>query len=111
MGYGVHQYTFTGRVEGANGNTDLNRAVYDYESMIKSAGLNGYSKPKGGTTPSQPAPEQSKGTETIYYTVKNGDTLSAIARKYGTTYQKIAADNGIKNPNLIYGGQKLKIIK
>jgi len=46
-----------------------------------------------------------------YYTVRFGDTLSAIAKKYGTTYQKIAADNGIKNPNKIYIGQKLKIVK
>lgn len=49
-------------------------------------------------------------TKTFTYTVKKGDTLSEIAQKYGTTYQKIAADNGIKNPNLIYVGQKLKII-
>ena len=45
------------------------------------------------------------------YTVVAGDTLSAIAKKFGTTYQKIASDNGILNPNLIYPGQVLKIIK
>ena len=44
------------------------------------------------------------------YTVKKGDTLSGIAAKYGTTYQKIAQDNGISNPNYIKVGQKLKII-
>ena len=43
------------------------------------------------------------------YTVKSGDTLSAIAAKYGTTYQKIESDNGISNPNKIYPGQVLKI--
>jgi len=43
------------------------------------------------------------------YTVKKGDTLSAIAKKYGTTYQEIAKANGISNPNLIYAGQTLKI--
>ena len=43
------------------------------------------------------------------YTVKKGDTLSAIAAKYGTTYQEIANANGISNPNLIYAGQTLKI--
>ena len=46
--------------------------------------------------------------ETIY-TVKSGDTLSGIAQKYKTTYQKIASDNNIKNPNLIFPGQKLVI--
>lgn len=45
------------------------------------------------------------------YTVKKGDTLSGIAKRYGTTYQKIAKDNGIANPNLIYPNQVLKIYK
>lgn len=45
----------------------------------------------------------------ITYTVKKGDTLSGIAARYGTTYQKIAKDNGISNPNKIYPGQVLKI--
>lgn len=46
--------------------------------------------------------------ETIYI-VKSGDTLSTIAQKYNTTYQKIAKDNNISNPNLIYPNQKLVI--
>lgn len=45
----------------------------------------------------------------VYYTVKSGDTLSSIAAKYGTTYQAIAALNGIANPNLIYAGAKLRV--
>ena len=45
----------------------------------------------------------------VTYTVQKGDTLTKIANKYGTTYQKIAADNGISNPNLIYPGQVLVI--
>lgn len=53
-------------------------------------------------------PEQEETTETVY-TVKKGDTLSAIARKYGTTYQKLAEHNGIENPNLIHVGQKIRI--
>ena len=43
------------------------------------------------------------------YTVQNGDTLSGIAAKFGTTYKAIATLNGISNPNLIYTGQVLKI--
>lgn len=43
------------------------------------------------------------------YTVVKGDTLSAIAAKYGTTYQKLAEYNGISNPNVISVGQKIKI--
>ena len=43
------------------------------------------------------------------YTVKSGDTLSAIAQKFGTTVEALVASNGIKNKNLIYTGQVLQI--
>lgn len=43
------------------------------------------------------------------YTVKSGDTLSGIATKFGTTYQQLAAKNGIENPNKIYPGQIIKL--
>ena len=44
-----------------------------------------------------------------YYTVKKGDTLSAIAKKYGTTVKQLAAWNKIENVNLIKVGQKLRV--
>lgn len=44
-----------------------------------------------------------------YHTVKNGETLTGIARKYGTTVNKLVELNKIKNPNLIIVGQKLRI--
>lgn len=43
------------------------------------------------------------------YIVQPGDTLSAIATKYGTTYQNLAAINSIGNPNVIQVGQVLKV--
>ena len=48
-------------------------------------------------------------TSQITYTVKKDDSLSSIAKKYNTTWQKLAADNNIKNANLIYPGQKIVI--
>lgn len=45
----------------------------------------------------------------VYYTVRAGDNLSAIASRYGTSYQSIASLNGLSNPNLIYAGQTLRI--
>ena len=45
----------------------------------------------------------------VYYTVKCGDTLSAIASKYGTTYTYLARINGIADPNRIYPGQKIRV--
>lgn len=49
------------------------------------------------------------GANARYYTVKSGDTLSGIAAKYGTSYQKLAQINGISNPNLIHVGQTIKL--
>lgn len=48
-------------------------------------------------------------TSATTYTVKSGDTLSAIAKKYGTTVTKLQKLNGIKNVNKIYVGQKIRI--
>ena len=45
----------------------------------------------------------------VYYIVKTGDNLSKIAKKYGTTVDNIVKLNKIKNKNLIYSGQKLRI--
>lgn len=41
------------------------------------------------------------------YTVRIGETLSGIAAKLGTTYQVLAQQNRLTNPNLIYPGQSL----
>lgn len=51
---------------------------------------------------SQPAPQR-------VYTVKPGDTLSGIAQKvgWGGNWRGLASKNGIKNPNVIYAGQKI----
>lgn len=43
------------------------------------------------------------------YTVKKGDTLTAIAKKFGTTVQTLVKLNNISNPNLIITGQVLKV--
>jgi len=42
-----------------------------------------------------------------FYTVKSGDTLSKIAKTYGTTVDYLVALNGIANPDQIYPGQVL----
>ena len=59
----------------------------------------------------KPAPVVNKPTapSSVIHTVKRGETLGSIARKYNTTYTKIAKDNGIKNVNVIKVGQRLTI--
>src|SRR5690625_4927491 len=43
------------------------------------------------------------------YTVKKGDTLSHIAKRYGTTVSELAKINNIKDPNLIRVGQQIEL--
>jgi lysozyme len=58
-------------------------------------------------------PDSAAGTTTTnasgqtVYTVVHGDTLSAIATRFGTTYQALAATNGIADPNVIAVGQQI----
>ncbi len=69
--------------------------------------------PTGETTPppaTQPPPTtQPPPSADCTYTVQRGDTLSRIAVRYNTTVAQLAALNNISNPNLIYGGQVLKV--
>lgn len=48
-------------------------------------------------------------SQNTVYIVKYGDTLSHIALKYNTTVSNIVRLNNIKNPNLIFPGQKIII--
>lgn len=81
---------------GSDRKAGLTNAGYNYSEIqaIVNKILN------GGSTPS-PTVE--------YYTVRKGDTLSGIASRYGTTYQHLAEINGIKNANLIYAGQRIRV--
>lgn len=46
---GMWQYSSTGRVSGINGKVDMNYCYEDYPTLIKNAGLNGYTKPPVNT--------------------------------------------------------------
>lgn len=48
-------------------------------------------------------------TRSHTYTIKYGDTLSGLAREFGTTVDALASANGIANPNIIYAGQTIII--
>ena len=56
--------------------------------------------------PVEPAPQP---TEEIKYTVKKGDTVGAIAKKFNTTVDAIVERNKLKNKNFIKVGQVLII--
>lgn len=44
-----------------------------------------------------------------YYTVRSGDTLSAIARRNGTTVRALCQLNGIKETTILQIGRKLRV--
>lgn len=94
--YGMWQNSSTGKVNGISGWVDMDTSYVDYPAIIKRKGLNGFGM------------ENTKPTVKTY-TVKKGDTLSGIAKKYNTTVADLVKKNGIKNPNLIYAGQVLKV--
>ena len=124
--YGMWQHTSNYRINGIQGNVDHNYCYVNYPEIIKSVGLNGFTKSDAtikksnssskSTTSSKTSTKNTntlKKTTTTIYTVKPNDNLTNIAKKYGTTVDKIVKDNKdkISNPNLIYPGQKFKIIK
>lgn len=43
------------------------------------------------------------------YVVRRGDTLAGIAARYHTTVARLMASNGIRNPNLIFVGQRIRL--
>ena len=53
--------------------------------------------------------ERNKPNRWIYYTVKSGDTLWDIANRYHTSVSELVRKNNIKNPDLIYPNQKIKV--
>ncbi|MCX4364713.1 MAG: LysM peptidoglycan-binding domain-containing protein [Bacilli bacterium] len=48
-------------------------------------------------------------SEPTSYTVKGGDTLSAIAKENGTTVEELVSANNITDPNKIYVGQEIVV--
>lgn len=107
-----------GIVESCDGKTivvvegNKNNAVERRTLQVNGRYIRGYGVPdfaKKATSTAAPATPAQPATGETVYTVQKGDTLSKIAAKYGTTYQKLASYNGIANPNIINVGQKIKI--
>ena len=81
----IWQYSDSGKVNGITGKVDMNTAYREFGSGEKVEKMS------------------------LPYTVKKGDTLSAIAQKYYTTVHRLVTLNNIKDPDKIFVGQKLRI--
>lgn len=107
---GIWQYSEKGSINGISGNVDMNVSYKDYPMIMKLKGINGYSSISAADYPSNTTNYSSNQKQTyINYVVVQGDTLSSIAAKYGTTSSKIAEINNIKEPNRIYVNQLVKV--
>ena len=125
------QYSSKGKVDGIKGNVDMNYCLNCEENTEQITGqlsieevANLVIQGKYGVYPERKTKLESMGynynevqakvnelmgVSGVTYKVKSGDTLSEIAQKFGTTVNKLATLNNIKNVNLIYVGQILKI--
>lgn len=111
--YGIWQNSSTGRILGIIGPVDTDEAKIDYSTIIIKGGFNNFPKQaeaKPNPAPAEPAePAKPQEPKYIDYKIKKGDTLTAIAKAYGTTINELKKINNIKNVNLIYAGATIKI--
>lgn len=127
--YDIWQYTSVGKVPGISGNVDMNIAEdleetepikkpvdeiarqvingewgngQDRKNRLEAAGYN-YTEVQNRVN------EILGANKAKYYTIKNGDTLSGIAAKFGTTVNQLVIWNNINNPNVIYAGDTIRV--
>lgn len=126
--FGIWQKSDQGSIPGISGNVDLDECYEDYPAAIKANGLNGFKKSpekslqelaqevlKGEWGNGQERKDRLTAAGYDYaavqalvnqlvsertYTVAPGDTLTAIARKFGTTVQAILQANQKKYPSM-----------
>lgn len=127
-GYDIWQYSDDGRIVGINGKVDMNKMEKNIISqptnksvdelareVINGLWGNGEDRKNRLTSAGYNYQEVQNRVNQIlapkieYYTVKSGDTLSAIAKRYNTTVNQLVNWNNIKNPNLIYPNQKIRV--
>jgi LysM repeat protein len=73
--------------------------------MVSAVSANGGNSNIDAARSTPPTPPQAGGS----YSVQRGDTLAAIAQRFGTDVATLVSLNGIRNPNLIYAGQSLTL--
>lgn len=103
-GIGMWQYRDNGRVNGIQGNVDMDIAYEDFARVISKAGLNNLKKIE--STPESATPEPN---DVIRYVVQRGDTLGRIAKRHNVTVERLISYNHLTDPNRIFPGEVLYI--
>ncbi|MGG3662510.1 GH25 family lysozyme [Bacillus gobiensis] len=105
----IWQYSSKGKVNGIQGNVDMNLCYLDGLPAMVGGGLK-----QDSVKPSKPVQKPthekpSSAPKQTVYTIERDDTLSGIANRFKTSVKALQSLNDIKNPNLIHPGQKLKV--
>ena len=134
----IWQYSSMGSVDGISGRVDMNMCYRDFPVEINGAKkpalksvdviadeciagkwgngservrrlmMAGYDATKVQDAVNKKMAKNAK-EKKVYHVIKSGDTLSEIAADYGTTVSAIVKLNNLKNPDLIYAGQKIRV--
>lgn len=89
----------------------LNRKQAEWAQNNKGKGGARYNQQtanKGGKTSAAAGKNNKASGGNGYHTIKRGDTLGSIARKYGTTVNRLCKLNGIKANSKIQAGKRLR---
>jgi nucleoid-associated protein YgaU len=90
------------------GNIDFEKLLAE-QGVAPAPAVVAPAKPVVPAQPAKPAAPAKPTATGRTYRVKSGDNLTKIANQFRTTVPKLVALNGIKNANLIFAGQVLKI--
>jgi lysozyme len=120
------QYSSKGKVDGINSKVDMNYCYRDFPAEIHRKSVeelaaeviagkwgDGSDRKQRLTDAGydynavQKAVNDKLGAK--YHTIRAGETLSYIAKQYGTTYMALAKLNGIKDHDLIFEGRKIRV--
>lgn len=134
----IWQYTSKGNVPGISGNVDMNECYRDFpaeilggveevkpvkktvaelvEEVLDGKWGNGEDRANRLTAAGydydavQDAVNKKLAVKKeVWYTIQRYDTLSEIAENFDTTVSELVKLNGIKTPNLIFPGQKIRV--
>lgn len=90
------QYTDEGRIPGIKDYVDRN--IFKDEILLEDT-----------SAVKEPALKPEEQKKIIYYRVKFGNTLFSIAKTYNVTVNELVSWNNIKNPNLIFPNEVIRI--
>lgn len=134
----IWQYTSKGNVPGIKGNVDMNECYRDFpaeimggvdevkpvkkavaelvEEVLDGKWGNGEDRANRLTSAGydyevvqNAVNKKLKAGVEEWHNIKSGETLTSIAADFNTTVSALVKLNGIKNPNLIYANQKIRV--